>query len=70
MNNVHVDIVNIFAKYVCLFICWLLHTIFIVLCHCCGYNLEAYSGAGLNDGLFQKIVTLPSVLSAVCIEQN
>ena len=37
-------------------------------------------GAGLNDGLFQKrwtsavnrrsIVTLPSVLSAVCIAEN
>ena len=31
------------------------------------------SGAGLNDGLFQKrwtFVTLPSVLSTVCIAQN
>ena len=35
--------------------------------------LKAFLRAGLNDGLSKKrqtIVTLPSILSAVCIAQN
>ena len=38
----------------------------------CSYKCGAGLNDGLfrNDGLFQTIVTLPSVLSAVCIAHN